>query len=785
MPAPTKPVIPEFSAIEKLLLTLAKEGKTKEFLAAWEKETQDGLPITPLFYDRLAKTSQKNAAMVDTVQLAILGSIENLLKAEKWRALLRALLEIAPQYPNLPGMRKAAIEAATQLHSSNSAFGEVLEASGLKSEKVPVETAIRRLNGLLRLTPGRVYTHKSFGEGIIRTMDLRQGKVVIDFSTEKGRPFNLDGVRQFLTYQPPDSFLALRATHPEQLRNLAENDPVELVKLALQGHRGTLKQGELKALLNAGILTESQWNSWWPKSRSLLRLDPYLDMDAKAGAHSSITLRSKPRTLEEEVMDLFFASDDNPSDRFAAIELLNKAKAQTSDTLDFLTLIPRMVAEIARTSANHKNPESQILDAFLLEDLSMLAPPDSETWPPGLPKSESLVRHLTDDYQVLATIQPEKFAIRALRLAIERDGERSFQNFARAFPTMPASVGAELWSYFDKDEEHRQQFGPVLQSIIDHPLRNPDLFVWAVKRALDDVPGGHIHDHFPPATFIPELLGILEQLHIESDATGGANRDRVADAKLIVSKVRTLLAAKKFELVCRAAEKMTVDQVNRLRKQIASHKAFNDTMKTEADRQLSMTRRDADVAAQQQATVAAASRSSDIPANVPPDLRPDMDYHWTTPSGRLAKFREMEELRTVKIPANQMEIEKARAEGDLRENAGYLYAKEMQKVLSAQLAKMQRDVSTARDFPPDRVSLTHIGFGVRFTAHNITEDSKESYTVFGQFEVDAARNIVSYQAPFTQQFLGRKLNEEFTVRRVDGREVRYKVLTIEPAIETA
>jgi transcription elongation GreA/GreB family factor len=280
------------------------------------------------------------------------------------------------------------------------------------------------------------------------------------------------------------------------------------------------------------------------------------------------------------------------------------------------------------------------------------------------------------------------------------------------------------------------------------------------------------------------LLGTFEQLHQEGEGGSGTrDRERAADAKSLASRLRTYFSAKKFEVLCRAAEQMTLDQVNRLRRQVSNHPAFNETMRSEADKQLGMTRRDADTLVNQQVTASAMRAAAEIPANVPQELRPDNDVHWTTPAGRLAKFAELEELRTVKIPHNQAEIEKARAEGDLRENAGYTYAKEMQKVLMAQLAKMQRDVATARDYDPAKVNLTTVGFGVRFTALNLDENTDETYTVFGKFEASAENNVVSYQAPFTQQFLGRKLDEEFTVRRVDGREVRYRVTRIENALE--
>jgi transcription elongation factor GreA len=774
--APIAP--PDFDEACRRILSAAKEGKAGDFGKIWQEST-DGLPPTaPLFYDRLLAVSKKNKDMLNTVTLTLMENLETLQEKRQHRELLKTIMEAGPHFGPLADLRKLAITAARDLHGTTPQFNEALEASGLNGDKVPVETGIRRLNGILRLTPGRVYSHKAFGEGVIRTLDLKAGKVTMDFASEKGRPFNFEGVKQFLTYRAPDSFLALRASAPDKLREMAENDPVALVKLALEANNRTLKQGELKSLLLAGLMSDSQWTNWWTRVRPLLRLDAYLDTDAKSGAHSTISLRAKPRTLEEEVRELFFGAEDSPSDRAGAIELLSRAAKQGHATVP-VDLVNSLLQEIARTARNHKTAEARLQDTFLADDLLSLAP--GSTRPTDLPTISDLVPDLADDYAGLAALDPEDHAIRAIKLIIERDGESAVSRSARALAGMSAKVAATVWRIFDADEEDRQQLAPVLQTVLDHPMRNPDLFFWAVKTVLDDEAGSHLRDQFPPSSFVPELLGTLEQLHVEGEG-GPGSRDRTGDAKTLATKVRTFLAAKKFDVLCRAAQQMSIDQVNRLRRQMSLHPAFNESMKAEADRQLSMTRRDADVVAVQQAAAAASARTTDIPLTVPQELRPDNDYHWTTTAGRMTKFAELEELRTVKIPHNQAEIEKARAEGDLRENAGYTYAKEMQKVLMAQMAKMQRDVATARDYDLERINLGSVGFGVRFRAQNLDEAAEETYTVLGKFEADADNNIVSYHAPFTQQFLGRKAGEEFLVKRVDGREVRYKVVAIENAL---
>ena len=146
------------------------------------------------------------------------------------------------------------------------------------------------------------------------------------------------------------------------------------------------------------------------------------------------------------------------------------------------------------------------------------------------------------------------------------------------------------------------------------------------------------------------------------------------------------------------------------------------------------------------------------------------------------KFRELNELNNVKIPENSKEIEKARSEGDLKENAGYQYAKEQQKLLVNQSMQLQQALHSARLFDPSKVTTNAVNFGVRFVAENTKKGSQETYTVLGQFETDPDRNIISYQSPFMSQFIGKKVGEEVVIRHPDGSETPYKIVKIEDAL---
>src|SRR5207248_2550952 len=126
----------------------------------------------------------------------------------------------------------------------------------------PLDGALKRFRELLLFSPGEVYSHAYWGDGVIQSADFGAGEIVADFPGEKGKALRFDFFQKHLRRQPANSFRTLRATAPDKLRDLAEDDAVELVKLILRGEGGKLKQSELKSLITNGVLDEESWNSW-------------------------------------------------------------------------------------------------------------------------------------------------------------------------------------------------------------------------------------------------------------------------------------------------------------------------------------------------------------------------------------------------------------------------------------------------------------------------------------------------------------------------------------------
>jgi transcription elongation GreA/GreB family factor len=127
------------------------------------------------------------------------------------------------------------------------------------------------------------------------------------------------------------------------------------------------------------------------------------------------------------------------------------------------------------------------------------------------------------------------------------------------------------------------------------------------------------------------------------------------------------------------------------------------------------------------------------------------------------KKQELEDIINVKIPQNKKDIQIAREYGDLRENFEYKSAKQQQAVLLRMQAKHERELRHARgtdfaDSPTDKV-----GIGTIVDIEDLTDGSKDTYTILGAWDGDVEKNIIAYLSETAKALIGRVPGDEVDV----------------------
>jgi transcription elongation factor GreA len=138
---------------------------------------------------------------------------------------------------------------------------------------------------------------------------------------------------------------------------------------------------------------------------------------------------------------------------------------------------------------------------------------------------------------------------------------------------------------------------------------------------------------------------------------------------------------------------------------------------------------------------------------------------------------ELEFLKTTKRREIAQAIAKARAMGDLSENAEYDAAKEAQGHLEKRIAELEDKLSRARiieneNIPTDKV---YIGACVKLQDQDTLEES--AYTLVSPPEADYTQNKLSIESPIGRALLGRKAGETVEIQ-VPAGILRYKIIEI-------
>ncbi len=138
-----------------------------------------------------------------------------------------------------------------------------------------------------------------------------------------------------------------------------------------------------------------------------------------------------------------------------------------------------------------------------------------------------------------------------------------------------------------------------------------------------------------------------------------------------------------------------------------------------------------------------------------------------------SKIREKleEEVRTLEHESHHelpKELLKARAHGDLSENAEYKFAKERQGFLSARLGQLKKRLADVSMLNLENLPRDRAGYGSRVWLRDLQKSVELEYKLVTTEEADAAKGLISTTSPIGKALLGRRVGEEIAVQTPAG-----------------
>lgn len=114
------------------------------------------------------------------------------------------------------------------------------------------------------------------------------------------------------------------------------------------------------------------------------------------------------------------------------------------------------------------------------------------------------------------------------------------------------------------------------------------------------------------------------------------------------------------------------------------------------------------------------------------------------------------------------EILRARAHGDLSENAEYHAAKERQAFVNARLGQLQARLREFSMIDFSKIPRDRVGLGSEVVVQDVDKDEEFTYNLVTSEEADAAKGKISTSSPIGKGLLGKKAGDTVRIQIPDG-----------------
>ena len=114
------------------------------------------------------------------------------------------------------------------------------------------------------------------------------------------------------------------------------------------------------------------------------------------------------------------------------------------------------------------------------------------------------------------------------------------------------------------------------------------------------------------------------------------------------------------------------------------------------------------------------------------------------------------------------ELKRARALGDLSENAEFHMAKQRQDIVGARLVQLKKRLASLSLINVNNVPKDRVGFGSRVVLYDIDRDSEIEYKLVTSEEANASQGLISTTSPIGRALMGKKVGDTVKVGTPNG-----------------
>lgn len=128
---------------------------------------------------------------------------------------------------------------------------------------------------------------------------------------------------------------------------------------------------------------------------------------------------------------------------------------------------------------------------------------------------------------------------------------------------------------------------------------------------------------------------------------------------------------------------------------------------------------------------------------------------------------ELENLVHVVRPEVINELQEARAQGDLSENADYDAARDHQARVEARIKELENLIKNSEIIKEEATGTKTVRLGSTVTVKDLSDQSSMTFNIVGTIEADPFNQKISNETPLVKAILDKKAGDVVTVTGVD------------------
>ena len=620
----------------------------------------------------------------------------NLKAAGKLHEWLYALKLQAAATPNHKSLRSELSEAYQQIYQSDPRLRTILGIAELDQSPLPV--AIAKADTLLALDIGAFCQHKSWGFGRVKAFDTTLNRIVVAFPHNPDHAMQLSYAAESMTPISADHIEVRKITDVDSLKQLAANNPLDLLRIVLVGYNHAVTTDRLETILSGSVIPTADWKRWLENVKKLAKRDPHFVWPAKKT--DPIVLRTAPVSQQDELLEAFRTAPSLKQKTNISRQFLKILDEISDPELLLQEFQDGLLDSIGKTKASYQ--AERLEAALLLEELRV-----HQRTPPG--DTPQLVA------EILGRIENLPGVLENLSAAAQK----------RAMAALKVSQADRLLktiNYFsakilDKMADLLPQASVQIARLVQNQSANPELLCWICKNISST-------GWLQPLQGVPLALAVFSVLESGSGKSTKKLHDLLLDdASLLV------------DLLANA----DIETVRGIARQLMASPAFD-----ELERRSLMARLIKEFPFVQEFVVTKTVKEQPLIVS------------WASYHKRQA---ELDDIIQKKIPQLSKEIALARSYGDLSENYEYKAAKDMQRLLMRRRAELEILLSRAqaKDFADAKTDT--VGIGTSVTVTDPATGQQQTHHILGAWDSDPARGIISYPAALAQALLNKRVGD--------------------------